>query len=213
MDLRPNGWMKHMTPAIHATTTLRPKVLLPLLLAALLALTAWQPPPVSAASPAAGKTKVQAGGCSRKVRVPRHGKKRTRRCKSRSRSLQITFTPTGSPEKKTEPTPVAETAREAPPSKHQPSPVPAPLPVEESAPPAEEPVEASEPPQPVEEAPGEAAGSEEPAPAPFRFFSPLSFWNTPIPVDIPVDPESEPLVDRLAAVAAQETLETGGPAI
>lgn len=45
----------------------------------------------------------------------------------------------------------------------------------------------------------------------FRFFSPHSFWNEPVPADAPIDPSSAPLVAALATEAASEVRARKGP--
>ena len=47
-----------------------------------------------------------------------------------------------------------------------------------------------------QETPAESPASMEP-PAPFRFFSPTSFWNQPLPTDAPLDPSSAAEVSAL----------------
>jgi hypothetical protein len=49
------------------------------------------------------------------------------------------------------------------------------------------------------------------AAAPFRFFSPSSFWNEPVPVNTPLDPSSAELVGALAAQMAEEEGAQSGP--
>jgi hypothetical protein len=76
------------------------------------------------------------------------------------------------------------------------------------APPAEEPtppVEESKP--PIEET---KPPVEEPA-APFRFFSPTSFWNEPLPADAPLDPSSAALVGSFDEGIAAEEQAGDGP--
>jgi hypothetical protein len=48
---------------------------------------------------------------------------------------------------------------------------------------------------------------------PFRFFSPTSFWNEPLPADAPVDPSSATVVGALVAEVAQDEEVQKGPAI
>src|SRR3954463_7460245 len=176
------------------------------LLAAVLGVTLWQPSFVPAKPSSAGKREQKATACGRKLPARRHAKKKPRRCKSRSRNLQITFTPSGTPEKKTEPTPAGESARVLQPSGHSSPPPPKPAPVEEPAPPTEQPPDEvaepppSEPPPPVEEAPDEAV----PTPAPFRFFSPSSFWNSPVPADAETDPNSGQIAGAFESTIAAE---------
>jgi outer membrane biosynthesis protein TonB len=115
-------------------------------------------------------------------------------------------------EEPTQPTP----EEPSPPTQEEPSSTPP----EEPDPPAEEPpieepttegptTEGSEPP-PSEEPPEEAVSPEAtPDPAPFRFFSPTSFWNSELPAIAPLDPESgviaKAFVDEIKAeLAAHE---------
>jgi hypothetical protein len=48
-------------------------------------------------------------------------------------------------------------------------------------------------------------------PAPFRFFSPNSFWNTRVPADARLDPSSHGIVSELAALANSEQRQKNGP--
>jgi hypothetical protein len=88
--------------------------------------------------------------------------------------------------------PVAPPAANAPPS--------------QSKPPAPKPEPAPLPPMPPEPAPASAE-------APERFFSPTSFWNTPVPAAAALDPSSEQIVDSLARQVAIERATKKGPAI
>lgn len=45
----------------------------------------------------------------------------------------------------------------------------------------------------------------------FRFFVPSSFWNTPVPADAPIDPDSAPTVALLGEKVKQEQKEEVGP--
>jgi hypothetical protein len=45
----------------------------------------------------------------------------------------------------------------------------------------------------------------------FRFFSPHSFWNTPLPGPAAVDPDSKQMVERLVAEVAREAEDRSGP--
>ncbi len=49
--------------------------------------------------------------------------------------------------------------------------------------------------------------------APFRFFSPTSFWNEELPVNAPLDPNSALIVGPLDELVAKEEQEKEGPAI
>jgi hypothetical protein len=83
-----------------------------------------------------------------------------------------------------------------------------------SEPPASEPP-ASEPPAsepPASEPPASEPPASEPL-APFRFFSPTSFWNTPLPADAPLDPSSAAAVGVIAEEVAHEEEIKKGPAI
>jgi hypothetical protein len=51
------------------------------------------------------------------------------------------------------------------------------------------------------------------AQAPERFFSPTSFWNTPVPAAVPLDPSSDAIVDSLARQVAAERAARKGPAV
>jgi hypothetical protein len=73
------------------------------------------------------------------------------------------------------------------------------------SPPLAETSPVTEPPAPAE--PGTAE-----SPAPFRFFSPTSFWNEALPSDAPLDPSSTAVVQAFdEEVAAEES--DGGPNI
>jgi hypothetical protein len=50
-------------------------------------------------------------------------------------------------------------------------------------------------------------------PVRFRFFSPSSFWNTPIPATAPLDPESAPIMHAFRRLVSAELEEEAGPAI
>jgi hypothetical protein len=58
-----------------------------------------------------------------------------------------------------------------------------------------------------------------PAPTPFtaqapeRFFSPSSFWNTPVPADAPLDSSSDAIVASLAGEVAAERIAHKGPSV
>jgi hypothetical protein len=81
--------------------------------------------------------------------------------------------------------------------------------------------EAGSPPAPTGSSPGEPVGLEEPAlvsepdapgapAAPFRFFSPSSFWNEALPANAPLDPSSAELVGALdEEVAHEQQIKTG----
>jgi hypothetical protein len=78
------------------------------------------------------------------------------------------------------------------------------------------PVERSKPEEPTK--PVEPPKSEEPTTpvepmAPFRFFSPTSFWNEPLPADAPLDPSSGVVVGALVGEIATEEEAKNGPAI
>jgi hypothetical protein len=47
----------------------------------------------------------------------------------------------------------------------------------------------------------------------FRFFSPASFWNTPVPADAPLDPSSASIMKGFRDMVAAELEEGVGPAI
>jgi hypothetical protein len=49
--------------------------------------------------------------------------------------------------------------------------------------------------------------------SPFRFFSPSSFWNTPVAEAPPLDPSSPTLVSALTAIATAEEQTQAGPGI
>jgi hypothetical protein len=49
--------------------------------------------------------------------------------------------------------------------------------------------------------------------APFRFFSPTSFWNKPVPADTPLDPSSAASIRLLAEEARSEAPHERGPSI
>jgi hypothetical protein len=54
----------------------------------------------------------------------------------------------------------------------------------------------------------------EPAPEqPFRFFSPTSIWNMPVPTDAALDPESGPIMAGFDALVEAEQAEERGPSI
>lgn len=101
-----------------------------------------------------------------------------------------------------------------------------PVPVEEPASPKEKAPPAEEPPLPEEAAPREeekAPPEEEKAPpeeqAPpvgeeaFRFFSPTSFWNAPVPADAAIDPISTAAVTALTLLEIGEQTGTHRPSI
>jgi hypothetical protein len=73
------------------------------------------------------------------------------------------------------------------------------------------------PPLPKTEPPPPSSTLPEPLPAsaeaPERFFSPDSFWNTPVPPAAPLDSDSEQIVDSLARQVAIERAAKKGPAI
>jgi hypothetical protein len=48
---------------------------------------------------------------------------------------------------------------------------------------------------------------------PFRFYSPTSFWNAPVPATAPLDPKSEPVVAAFNALVASEFRASTGPSI
>jgi hypothetical protein len=48
---------------------------------------------------------------------------------------------------------------------------------------------------------------------PLCFYSPTSFWNTPVSAEAPLDPKSGPMVDAFNALVSSEFREGGGPAI
>jgi hypothetical protein len=66
-------------------------------------------------------------------------------------------------------------------------------------------------PQPLQPTPPQPVPAS--AEAPERFFSPTSFWNTPVPADAPLDPGSEQVVDALARQVGLERAAKKGPAI
>jgi len=89
-------------------------------------------------------------------------------------------------------------------------------PVEESKPPVEEskpPVEESKPPVEESKPPVEETKPpvEEPT-APFRLFSPTSFWNEPLPADAPLDPSSAAVVGAFNEELAAAEEANKGPA-
>jgi hypothetical protein len=52
-----------------------------------------------------------------------------------------------------------------------------------------------------------------PAGEPFRFYSPTSYWNAPVPAAAPLDPNSEPIVAAFNALVASEFEARIGPSI
>jgi hypothetical protein len=95
---------------------------------------------------------------------------------------------------------------------------------EEVVPPVveEPPVEEEVVPPVVEEPPVEDPGSppeepeaepELPGPVPFRFFSPGSIWNAPLPADAALDPESEALAGALREEVERELAAVKGPSL
>jgi hypothetical protein len=56
-----------------------------------------------------------------------------------------------------------------------------------------------------------AAVPQRPTAAPFRFFSPSSFWNQPVPASAPVDPRSAQMVAQLTAEVQHEQAAGSGP--
>ena len=107
----------------------------------------------------------------------------------------------------------------------------APAPVEETSAPVEEAAvaeapsgeapPAEEPSAPEAEAPTAGEGGTEASPSagepdpqlPDRFFSPSSFWNTPVPSGAPVASDSEAVVGALVATVEGELAAKTGPAI
>jgi hypothetical protein len=75
----------------------------------------------------------------------------------------------------------------------------------------------SKPPLPVEEGPGSPASEEAPGaeaePSHFRFFSPTSVWNTPVPAAAPLDPQSPAMVGALDTLVSTEIQAKTGPSI
>jgi hypothetical protein len=67
----------------------------------------------------------------------------------------------------------------------------------------------------VADVPQEGKSLDGPRPAgtsePFRFFSPSSFWNEPLPATAPLDPHSTELVEAFDALVASEEQGRGGP--
>lgn len=117
-----------------------------------------------------------------------------------------TETPHETPPPEPDPTPEPEPEPEPQP---EPDPTPEPEPEAEPEPQPEAEPEASEP--PAEPAP--EAEEPTPPPAPFRFFSPQSIWNAPLPADAPVDPESSALATALREEVSRELEGRTGPAI
>jgi hypothetical protein len=80
-----------------------------------------------------------------------------------------------------------------------------------------EPFPVTEPPlagEPVEPIPSEQVPPTAPSEsgAPFRFFSPSSFWNEPLPADGPLDPSSAAVTSAFTELIAEEEQATvGGP--
>jgi hypothetical protein len=139
--------------------------------------------------------------------------------------------PEPEPEPKSEPKPEPEPKVEPEPEpKSEPKPEPEPEPEPKSEPKPEpepkaepEPEPKSEPePKPEPKAEPEPEPKSEPKPepepepeppAPFRFFSPTSFWNESLPADAPLDPSSAVVVGALAEEVTHEQEIEKGPTI
>ena len=81
----------------------------------------------------------------------------------------------------------------------------APLSPGASAPPAPEPSGGSLAPNEAV-TPGEPDPPTSPASAPFRFFSPSSFWNVPVPASAALDPKSGEMIGAFSASIARQAL-------
>lgn len=175
-----------------------------------------------------------------KAHRPKPGSKaKKRRCARTARHLitddslkpqEVKVTPapgsdheSGPPSGKRAPVPVEEppVGEETPVAEETPASVEEAPAVEEVPAPEEEAPPAEELPAPEEEAPSTEGGEAEAPPPvselgpqlPDRFFSPTSFWNTPVPASAPVASDSEAVVGALVATVEKELVAKTGPAI
>ncbi|HEX6688724.1 MAG TPA: hypothetical protein VF085_08675 [Solirubrobacterales bacterium] len=177
-----------------------PKIALPLAIAVAA---------ICTGTPAAGAQPTSASA-SRHVHAPARKKCRVTKAHARRGSRHCNHRPTRKPDLEvgligakppSEPPGVTRSPTTAP-AAAEPAPEKSPG-TEEETPPA-----TPEAPQPAEEAPDPSA-----EPSHFRFFSPTSVWNSPVPAAAPLDPESPATVGALEALVSSEIQAKTGPSI
>jgi hypothetical protein len=129
--------------------------------------------------------------------------------------------PATAPETGAEESKTTARGQEAEHSAGKPSEPPHPKPEEKPAPEPEPTPEPAPEPAPEPEVEPTPEPEVEPTPEPeppasetgFRFFAPTSIWNSPVPADAALDPESEAIMASFNALVRAEQLEERGPSI